>query len=211
MAQVQTSLWDVAQQWADELLNIEAEARELVVRRYTCGSALPAKHKAGVTCSRLCILHQRCLTLLPGRRNVKAESLEFEQVQELLEVRPDEDASYKEDWAANRQRALALVAHIADSASEPPRPIALDETNDATANRDRLEQTQENIAARSFGLCEVPCSCQAVVRRGLLAWSRLMYRWKCALCAASGFCGLCTGLIRLRPPQVLLCAVQAQS
>jgi len=36
--QVQTSLWDVSQQWADELLDIEARARELVVRRYTCVS-----------------------------------------------------------------------------------------------------------------------------------------------------------------------------
>ncbi len=36
VVQVQTSLWDVSQQWADELLDIEARARELVVRRYTC-------------------------------------------------------------------------------------------------------------------------------------------------------------------------------
>ena len=48
------------------------------------------------------------------RRNVKEESLEFEQVLDLLEVRPQEDASYKEEWASNRQRALALVSHIVD-------------------------------------------------------------------------------------------------
>ena len=49
-------------------------------------------------------------------RNVKEDSLEFEQVQELFEVRPKEHASYAADWEANRQRALALVSHIVDSA-----------------------------------------------------------------------------------------------
>ena len=48
---------------------------------------------------------------------MKAESLEYEQVQDLFEVRPEEDASYSADWEANRQRALGLVSHIADSAS----------------------------------------------------------------------------------------------
>lgn len=56
------------------------------------------------------------------RRNVKAESLEYEQVQELLEIRPQEDASYSADWGANRQRALGLLSHIADSATPLERP-----------------------------------------------------------------------------------------
>jgi hypothetical protein len=59
-------------------------------------------------------------SLLLRRRNVKAESLEFEQVQELLEVRAEEDGSYKDDWSSNRQRALALVAHIVESAPRHP-------------------------------------------------------------------------------------------
>ena len=44
VVQVQTSLWDVGQQWSDELLDIEAQARELVVRRYTCEPASSAEH-----------------------------------------------------------------------------------------------------------------------------------------------------------------------
>jgi len=57
-------------------------------------------------------------------RNVKEESLEFEQVQELFEVRPKEHASYAADWGANRQRALALISHIVDSAL-PRKPLSV--------------------------------------------------------------------------------------
>ncbi len=57
-------------------------------------------------------------------RNVKEESLEFEQVQELFEVRPKEHASYAADWAANRQRGLALISHIVDSAL-PHEPLSV--------------------------------------------------------------------------------------
>ena len=112
---MQTSLWDVSQQWADELLDVEARARELVVRRYTCVKTKDVNLWPLTPFAVLC--HHDFSRPCLRRRNVKAESLEFEQVQELFEIRPEEDATYAADWAANRQRALGLVSHIVDSAS----------------------------------------------------------------------------------------------
>ena len=122
----------MSQQWADELLDIEARARELVVRRYTCVETAASCIMPPLTADSpdsLCFGQRqlRCCMNVARRccRNVKAEALEFEQVLDLFEVRPKEDAAYSADWEANRQRALALVMHIVESATQcKPPPCA---------------------------------------------------------------------------------------